>query len=744
MDEIVLDIALLLPMGHNWQMANVLHVNQLGYLLNGSKCATLDCAETIPVRWDLHFVNSGLNSREHIATGYTIPTGVDITTGLSEHIINFTGADFTACSAREVQFSGRANADPLSLGGHYLLTAGGTSVEVNITPLLYDEVLVAALRLFTLQRSGYEIGPDVAGPQYARAAGHLNIAPNKGDIGIPPLPAGGATTAAGIDLYDGWSGDYQIDARGGWYDAGDAGKYVVNGGISVAGLLGIVERAQRTGLAPSVLTVAADIALSEALWELDWMIRMQVANGLPYAGMVHHKVSDEHWTSIPMLPADDPQRRFVHRPSTAATLNFAAVAAQAARILLTKGVVAAGDPVVEVFATDGLESSTSPLVAAGDPVVEASGTDGLESSTSPLVAAGDPVVEASGTDGLETTSRADLADRYLTAARKAWAAALENPALYAPDTNVLENPGSGPYNDTHLDDEFYWAAVELYLATGEAEFLTAIRRNGYHLAGFGGASGTNSPWAGLPDQPEVGFDWRDTAAWARLQLALHGDRSWVEEMASSHWVDEAAQSSCLDDTVQSSRMLEAAPSAGLETTSSQAQLTELQDLRADLIANAQRLAAQAAPFGQLYNPASGKYNWGSNAMIANNAAIVAAAAELSGDNALKQAALAGLDYLFGRNSLDLSYVTGYGNKYVHNQHSRWFAAAVDPSLPHPPSGTLSGGPNSDCPDAPSAALIGQPAQFCFIDDIASYGTNEMTINWNAALAWLLAYAVTVS
>ena len=27
--------------------------------------------------------------------------------------------------------------------------------------------------------------------------------------------------------------DYQIDCVGGWYDAGDHGKYVVNGGISV-------------------------------------------------------------------------------------------------------------------------------------------------------------------------------------------------------------------------------------------------------------------------------------------------------------------------------------------------------------------------------------------------------------------------------------------------------------------------------------------------------------------------------
>ena len=874
---------------------NALHVNQLGYLATGPKLATLDSDAITPLNWELSRISDTSDIPQVIATGLTKPCGFDATTGRAEHVLDFSGSS--------------ADVSP----GQYVIRVGSDAASVSVGNRIYDAVLLDALRVFTLQRSGFEIDPDIAGAQYARAAGHLNIAPNLGDIDITPLPFGGATDPSGVDLYAGWSGDYLVDARGGWYDAGDAGKYVVNGGISVAQLLGIVERYLRTiqppdapiatptlpviagstlpvvasptlpviagstrnpannaaptpavisastpdavasptfpviagstrnpakdaaptlpviagltrnpannaaptpavisaptpdavasptlpviagstrnpannaaptpadipaptpvvasatppviagltrnpakdaaptpaviasptlpviagltrnpakdaaptpvvagatpavvaspplpviaGLTrnpakdaddtfrplPSTLAQAAEAALSEALWELDWMLRMQVADGLPFAGMVHHKVSDEHWTSIPMLPADDPQRRFVHRPSTAATLNFAAVAAQAARILRSL----------------------------------------------PVVDAGSPVVEAARRAGLDTTSSADLAARYLAAARTAWATAVANPTLYAPDTNTLANPGSGPYNDTHLNDEFYWAAVELYLATGEPEYLTALRANPYHLATAAASprapeveaapsagrettasSGSKSPWIGLPDQPTVGFDWRDTAAWARLQLALNGDRS---------------------------QAVAAALSVGVDATLSQAiSLTELQDIRADLIANAHRLADNAAPFGQLYNPDSGKYNWGSNAMIANNAAIVAAAAELSGDESLKAAALSGLDYLFGRNALDLSYVTGYGTKYVQNQHSRWFAAAVDPSLPHPPPGTLSGGPNSDCPDAPSAHLKGQPAQFCFIDDIASYGTNEMTINWNAALAWLLAWAV---
>src|SRR3954462_2167593 len=48
--------------------------------------------------------------------------------------------------------------------------------------------------------------------------------------------------------------------------------------------------------------------------------------------MVHHKIHDQAWTGLPLLPDQDPQPRELHPVSTAATLNLAAVAAQAARI----------------------------------------------------------------------------------------------------------------------------------------------------------------------------------------------------------------------------------------------------------------------------------------------------------------------------------------------------------------------------------------------------------------------------
>ncbi len=43
-----------------------------------------------------------------------------------------------------------------------------------------------------------------------------------------------------------------------------------------------------------------------------------------------------------------------------------------------------------------------------------------------------------------------------------------------------------------------------------------------------------------------------------------------------------------------------------------------------------------------------------------------------------------MDYLFGRNALNISYVTGYGTYASQNQHSRMYAHQVDPRLPNPP------------------------------------------------------------
>jgi endoglucanase len=50
-----------------------------------------------------------------------------------------------------------------------------------------------------------------------------------------------------IDVYSDFTCTYRLDVTGGWFDAGDYGKYVVNGGIAVWTLMNLYERNQVFG-----------------------------------------------------------------------------------------------------------------------------------------------------------------------------------------------------------------------------------------------------------------------------------------------------------------------------------------------------------------------------------------------------------------------------------------------------------------------------------------------------------------
>ena len=74
---------------------------------------------------------------------------------------------------------------------------------------------------------------------------------------------------------------------------------------------------------------------------------------------------------------------------------------------------------------------------------------------------------------------------------------------------------------------------------------------------------------------------------------------------------------------------------------------------------------------------------------------------------------------------------------MKNPHHRVWAHQKDKKLPEAPPGAVSGGPNSALQD-PYIRKLGKggcPPQTCYVDNIDSYSTNEVAINWNAALAW---------
>jgi endoglucanase len=149
---------------------------------------------------------------------------------------------------------------------------------------------------------------------------------------------------------------------------------------------------------------------------------------------------------------------------------------------------------------------------------------------------------------------------------------------------------------------------------------------------------------------------------------------------------------------------------------------------------------KAQPWGQPYAPATGSWAWGSTSQVLNNIQVLATAYDLTNSGKYRDAAVSGVDWVLGRNAVDVSFVTDYGTVFSKNQHTRIYSNELNAALPHPPAGSLSGGPNNGLQDPVAVAdLKGCTGQSCYIDDINSYSTNEVAINWNSALSWVSAF-----
>ncbi|KAI4721149.1 Six-hairpin glycosidase [Aureobasidium sp. EXF-10727] len=574
-------------------------INQHGYLPNGPKRATLVSQSNSSLTWYLQD-----NSGESVASGQTIPFGNDTASGLNVHTIDFT--NYTTKGA----------------GFHLQVTGNDTSYPIVISDQLYSTLRQDSMQFFYQQRSGIAIDAELVGSQYARPAGHINVFPNQYEW------------ESNVTYLEPWTCNYTLDASQGWYDAGDQGKYVVNGGISTAQILMAYERTLHTTNSSSKPLGDGSLRipersngypdfLDEARWEMEFMLKMQVPQNSPpqlfnglYIGLVHHKLHDNQWTQLPTPPNLDPKRRELHRPSTAATLNMVATAAMSARLW-------------------------APFDAA-------------------------------------------FAQRCLSAARKGYAAAKANPSIFAPGTDW--DLGGGAYNDDDVRDEFYWAAAEMYITTSEAQFEKDVMSNYYYTAN------TSTLF------PEGGFGWSSMQSIAQMDLAA------VPNNITGR--------NAIIETVM----------AGAE----------------------QYMAVQKWQPTDVFITS---YPWGSNSNQLNCIQVVATAYDISRNTSYRTSALSGMDYIFGRNALSQSYVHDYGTKTSSNMHSRLYAAELsrlivqDPIVPPPPKGALAGGANESPADPPADDVLkGCVGQLCYVDDVNSYSTNEVAVNWGSALAWVASWA----
>ena len=136
-----------------------------------------------------------------------------------------------------------------------------------------------------------------------------------------------------------------------------------------------------------------------------------------------------------------------------------------------------------------------------------------------------------------------------------------------------------------------------------------------------------------------------------------------------------------------------------------------------------------------YNVAMEKsdFVWGSNSVALNKAMVLLQAAQVNKNNEYKNAAHGLIDYVLGRNPTGYSFVTGFGTKtplYPHHRISHRDGVVA------PIPGMLVGGPHSGQQDNCNYSS-NEPAK-SYIDDWCSFSTNEVAINWNAPLVYVIA------
>jgi endoglucanase len=220
----------------------------------------------------------------------------------------------------------RADFSSLNVPGTYRLCINKNrtcSYDFIIGDDVYHELVKASVKSFYFNRSGCEITKEY-GSKWARPAGHPDT------VVLMHASAASASRPAGT----------VISSPGGWYDAGDYNKYIVNSGITTWTLLLFYQLYPEycSNLELNIPESNNDIpdVVDELLYNLRWMLTMQD----PADGGVYHKLTNKEFGGFEM-PDKAREPRYVVQKSTAAALNFAAVTAMASRVF-------AGNPVQEL------------------------------------------------------------------------------------------------------------------------------------------------------------------------------------------------------------------------------------------------------------------------------------------------------------------------------------------------------------------------------------------------------------
>ena len=478
-------------------------------------------------------------------------------------------------------------------GSYVMLIPGvGASYAFQVGNDVLRNVAVASLKGFYYQRMSMPLEPPYAG-KWHRGTGHPDNV-----VYIHPSAASTKRPAGTI-----------IASPGGWIDAGDYNKYIVNSGITMGTLFSAFEDfhgyySKLNVNIPESGNGLPDI-LNEALYNLRWMLTMQD----PFDGGVYHKCTNAVFDGM-VMPGVTMEKRYVVQKSTAAALDFAAVMAQAARIF------------------SGYKRQLP-----------------------------------------------GVSDSCLKAAEYAWEWATKNPALLYDqnEMNKSDKPEvtTGAYGDRNVNDEWLWAAAELFVTTNNPQYFKILQER-------------------MADNAAL-------QSWGNV--ALMGYYSMIRKEKQLPAIAQAMVTNMKDSVLQI----------------------------ADRFLSAQKESAFNTVMGQSIRD----FPWGSNAVAANQGMLLVNAWKISGEKKYLLGALSNLDYLLGRNATGYCFITGIGSKSPMHPHHR--PSEAD-GITEPVPGLLVGGPNPSRQDKCNYPFT-EP-ETAYLDELCSYASNEIAINWNAPLVYL--------
>jgi endoglucanase len=471
------------------------------------------------------------------------------------------------------EFSGISNPGIYTLS----ILETGETVKITIKDTL-SAIIRDAMRAFYYQRASIDIKEQFAG-KFHHGKGHLDTA---------------------VTFHQTTKKSGTADVNGGWYDAGDYGKYIVNAGISIFRLLSLYE------LYPSLFGDDNKIPesgnkisylLDEVRYEIEWFKRMQDTDG-----GVFFKVGTLQWDGF-IMPDKAISPRYIIGKSTTSTLNFSASLAMAGRIFRH---------IDKKFSQDCIKRSIA-----------------------------------------------------------AWNWAIQNPSVLQPS----EAGGTGAYGDQYLDDEFFWAASELFTTTKKTVYKKYLERFKIESASF------------------PSYEWKDVALCGYLTLVTHYNDNDLNAVRNGNIIIRN-----LADSIVTT----------VDTT----------------------------PFGT----PSQMFVWGSNDYMLNHAVVCCYAYKMTGKRKYLNTVIDIVNYIFGNNPTGYSFVTGYGIRSPLQPHHR-IMGSDEVDEPYP--GFLVGGPNASREDEVSEEPgvfypYKQPAR-AYVDAVGAYACNEVCINWNAVLVFVLGF-----